>query len=251
MDQIKAAAKNQAAWHDWQLRAQGRQCQQSDSLWSCLEAATGPFLGAITISPLESSGQKNQMLSEIEHLVAARKKANFVLCDSFGELDLTGLGFKLFGTETFYFRPALPDQRVAISPELKIEEIRTPGELAAFERATYEGFEYDGDIPETGEWHAAASLGKPNMRYFAGRVEGRMVSVSIAVVSDGVVGVYGVATIPAHRKKGYGAALTWIATQVAPGLPSVLEPSDIGLSMYKQLGFRDLNLGQSQRWGSP
>ena len=54
-----------------------------------------------------------------------------------------------------------------------------------------------------------ASLDDPDMRYFIGRVNGQAVSTSIGVISDGVVGIFGVATKPAYRRRGYGTAMTW------------------------------------------
>ena len=45
------------------------------------------------------------------------------------------------------------------------------------------------------------------------------VSVAHAVVAAGVIGVYGVATLPNHRRQGYGEALSWAATLTAPQPP--------------------------------
>jgi hypothetical protein len=68
--------------------------------------------------------------------------------------------------------------------------VRTPETLEEFEEASFEGFEHVG-VYNPGCWHAPASLDDPYMRYFIGRVQGRAVSVSIGVISDGVVGLWG------------------------------------------------------------
>ena len=41
MDLIEAAAKNHAAWADWQLRAHGIDSRYSDSLWTCWQSGPG------------------------------------------------------------------------------------------------------------------------------------------------------------------------------------------------------------------
>ena len=84
------------------------------------------------------------------------------------------------------------------------------------------------------------------MRYFIGRVLGQVVSASIGVISDGVVGIFGVATKPAYRRRGYGTAMTWVALRCASTLPAVLGPSDAGEPLYRKMGFRDFH--QFRMW---
>ena len=126
-----------------------------------------------------------------------------------------------------------------------MSEVTSRADLEEFERASAEGFE----SPTAGEplqWHAEASLGHANMRYHIGRVGGRAVSVSIGCVSDGVIGVYGVATVPDHRRRGYGTAMTQVALSAAPDLPSVLEPSPEAASTYRRMGFA--YIGRIAHW---
>jgi GNAT superfamily N-acetyltransferase len=75
-------------------------------------------------------------------------------------------------------------------------------------------------------------------RLWLGYVAGRPVTCAIANVSDGVVGVHFVATLPEARGRGYGAAVTARAASVAPTLPAVLQASDLGRPVYERLGFR-------------
>jgi GNAT superfamily N-acetyltransferase len=67
-------------------------------------------------------------------------------------------------------------------------------------------------------------LDDPRFRVWLGRVDGRPVGAAMAYAGDEVVGVYGVAVAPSARRRGYGAALTWRATRVAPGLPVSAPP---------------------------
>src|SRR5207247_7897 len=75
-------------------------------------------------------------------------------------------------------------------------------------------------------------------RVWTGTVDGRAVSTSTAVVSDGFVGVYNVATAADARGHGYGEALTWAATLSDPSLPAVLESSPMGQPIYSRMGYQ-------------
>lgn len=61
-----------------------------------------------------------------------------------------------------------------------------------------------------------------------------------AAVSDGYTGVYGVATIPTMRRRGYGEALTKAAMNAAAHLPAALQSSQAGIPLYLKMGFREI-----------
>jgi predicted GNAT family acetyltransferase len=56
-------------------------------------------------------------------------------------------------------------------------------------------------------------------------------------VAAGVNHVEFVTTLPEHRGRGIGAALTWAATVADPALPAVLIASDDGRKVYEGLGY--------------
>ncbi len=251
MDLIQAAARNQAAWADRQLRAHGLECRYSDSLWTCWQPgpATAIHPQAVTLTP-GLIAEPPALMREIEQLVAAREQDQLEVIDWWRALDLTSLGFELAwntGIEPapYLVRPPGVHPPVAVPPELEVERVRTPETLEEFEEASFEGFEHVGAYKPSC-WHAPASLDDPDMRYFIGRVHGQAVSASIGVISDGVVGIFGVATKPAYRRRGYGTAMTWVALRSAPTLPAVLGPSDMGEPLYRKMGFRDFH--QFQAW---
>lgn len=71
--------------------------------------------------------------------------------------------------------------------------------------------------------------------------DGEPVATALGTVSGGWVGVLNVATVPRHRRRGYGAALT--ARAVLDGLDAgahsaLLQSSRMGLPVYERLGFR-------------
>lgn len=243
-DLIEASARNLAAWHEWQLRAHGLECAWTDSLWSCAQAGPTIFLDAITVSSASGADEASQ-LAEIQRLVSARHDGDFTLRDCWMALDLTDRGFEPEASEPWYSRQTSPPPTRYTPPELRIDRVTEADGLEAFEDAAIEAFEMTTST-RSRPWHAAASLDHPQGRYLAGTVDGRIVSVSIAYVSDGVVGVYGVATLPEYRRRGYGAALTWAATLAEPDLPAVLQPSEVAVPLYRSMGYAEI--GQFRQW---
>lgn len=71
-------------------------------------------------------------------------------------------------------------------------------------------------------------------------VDGEPVAIATVFESTGVAGVYNVATLPAHRGKGYGECVTWSVIQRAQkrGCHSaVLQSSEMGFRVYQRMGF--------------
>lgn len=76
-----------------------------------------------------------------------------------------------------------------------------------------------------------------------GRVDGEAVATALVVVTDDAAGIYAVSTVPEHRGKGHGAAVTWAA--VAEGARmgatwSLLQSSELGYRVYERMGYRQV-----------
>jgi GNAT superfamily N-acetyltransferase len=70
--------------------------------------------------------------------------------------------------------------------------------------------------------------------------EGVPVATSASFVAAGLAGVYNVATVPEHRGKGVGAAITWAAIEAgaATGATcSILQASSDGAPVYTRMGY--------------
>jgi GNAT superfamily N-acetyltransferase len=79
--------------------------------------------------------------------------------------------------------------------------------------------------------------------YYLARVGETDVATALSFEVDGAVGIFNVATPAEHRGRGYGAAVTHAAVQEAFDRGADLawlQSSDIGHSVYKRLGFRDV-----------
>ena len=90
---------------------------------------------------------------------------------------------------------------------------------------------------------AAAFLSLDGVSCFVGRVDGEVVATALGITIDDVTGVFNVATMPDHRGRGHGAALT--ARVVRDGFErgarlAFLQSSALGHRVYQRLGFRDV-----------
>jgi GNAT superfamily N-acetyltransferase len=83
-------------------------------------------------------------------------------------------------------------------------------------------------------------LAVPRLRFYAGRVDGAVVSTSMLVATGAVAGIYWVGTLEKHRGRGYGEALTWAAVAGGQELGcelASLQASKLGRPVYARMGF--------------
>lgn len=77
---------------------------------------------------------------------------------------------------------------------------------------------------------------------YVGYVDGQPVSTAATVIGGGAVGVYNVATMPSHRRGGYGEAIMRHALQQARqqhGLSrTILQSTPQGFELYQRMGYR-------------
>jgi GNAT superfamily N-acetyltransferase len=78
------------------------------------------------------------------------------------------------------------------------------------------------------------------MTSFLALVDGVAAGTAATFVTDDIAGIYNVATVPAQRGKGVGAAVTWAAVQAggrAGATRSILQASGAGAPVYERMGF--------------
>ena len=84
----------------------------------------------------------------------------------------------------------------------------------------------------------------PGTTLYLGFIDDVPVAISLLFVTNGIAGIYNVATVPEVRRRGIGAAMTWQA--IEDGFQSgcelaYLQSSPMGLSLYERIGFRKMS----------
>lgn len=86
-----------------------------------------------------------------------------------------------------------------------------------------------------------AMAGRSGVAIYVGYADDEAVTTGLGVRTGRTIGVYNIATVPAARKRGFGAAMsTRIAVDgAAAGCDvAVLQASDMGYPIYERLGYR-------------
>ncbi len=127
---------------------------------------------------------------------------------------------------------------------LEIQELTDLEDLNILRQIEIEGF---GSSEELAQWYyemyAGVGFGAGTMwRHFVGRLHGRAVASTSLLFYAGVAGVYGVATIPAARRRGIARALVLHVIEIARRTGyqiAILSPTEMSEGIYRRLGFRD------------
>ncbi len=120
---------------------------------------------------------------------------------------------------------------------LVIREL-VPAEAHLHARAAAAGFEAPVELFL--QMMTPAGLELPGVHCYLGEVDGQPVTTGFGVTLGSYVGIFNIATPPAQRGRGYGAAVT--ARAVADGLAAGakwawLQASELGYPVYERLGF--------------
>ena len=93
------------------------------------------------------------------------------------------------------------------------------------------------------EFARAVGLESPSpLRHYLAFVDGEAAGTASIFYGAGVAGIYDVSTLPSHRRKGIGAAITRAAMHVAREdgyRMAILHSSALGHRMYQSLGFKE------------
>jgi GNAT superfamily N-acetyltransferase len=185
----------------------------------------------VLLQPLTADALQDVVADAIDFYGPQR---SWVLFSAWPTPDLRDAGLSLLGHPPMMIRAPGPDASGAgIPPEgVEIVEVEDSAQLADFERTLVAGY----PMSAAGALVIPDLLGDP-FRLFLAYDGSDPIAVAGASLFHGIAEIDWVATIPAARGRGVGAAVTWAATTADPSRPAVLLSSDPGRSVYERLGY--------------
>ncbi|MCI4352715.1 MAG: GNAT family N-acetyltransferase [Thermoplasmata archaeon] len=132
--------------------------------------------------------------------------------------------------------------------DLKIEPVLTQEQVRVFAQTLNSGDFHASErisraIPDVLRPSLSPTVGEGDVRCFVGYLDGTPVATSAYFLCGGVVGIYGIATVPSARRRGFGATMTLAALEDGRTLDcreGVLIATTMGEPLYRRLGFREL-----------
>jgi len=130
---------------------------------------------------------------------------------------------------------------------LELRRVTTEADLGEYARISAENWEPPDPTVAAYYARSLAELAVPAcpMRLFLASVEGRGAGCVEATVAGGVVGIYGLSTRRAFRRRGIASALLREALRDARAggvTTAVLQAAEAGVGLYRRLGFEDFGL---------
>ena len=191
-------------------------------------ALTNPV---VLVQPLT---HPDETLREIGSLLPPQ--VPYLLISPWPTPDLRQHGLALLGHPPLMVRfPSPPPASPA--PGIEVREVQNAVELALAERILIEGY----PMPELEPLRPGELLGptllQSDTRVWLAWLDGEPVAVAAAHRHAGITLVEYVATLPAARGRGAGAAVTWAATLADPATPAVLIASDDGRPVYERMSY--------------
>ncbi|MFQ6028675.1 MAG: GNAT family N-acetyltransferase, partial [Dehalococcoidia bacterium] len=136
---------------------------------------------------------------------------------------------------------------------LVTEEVTDEDTLRTWNEVYTEVFEYP-DFTREPWFRMLASLGlgpEQQWRHFLARLEGKPVATASLFLWAGVAGIADVTTLPEARRQGVGTEITLALLREARRLGyrvGTLFASEMGLPVYRQIGFRPYFRGNCYIW---
>ena len=172
------------------------------------------FNAAVLLAPWRDDAGFHELVDEIEARAAGGRGA-FYLWSLWPTPDLRGRGWALDGHPPLLVRPPGPAPMGQAGPPP--ERVRTPVQLAAWERVVVDGYPMADLGPlGPGALAARALLDDPRLRLWTGSEDGVPVTASAQFVAHGVAGFAMGVTLPGHRHTATGRGTSRCASRPSP-----------------------------------
>lgn len=214
--------------------ARGDRCERIEGVVTLTDADTPlPFWNRAVIE---------QPITDVAATVAAIRKffdragaGPFLVDSAWPTPDLRAYGFILMGHPPLMARAPAP----LPTPPSDLRVVETNADTAAdMERTLIDGYPAPMMQPfEHVRMFVPGTFQATRWHHFVGYTDGQPVAAGSSYAGDQLVRVENIATMPAARGRGFGAAITAATIGVDASKPAVLVASDLGRPVYEKLGF--------------
>ncbi len=241
------------SWADWPEM----ELHRNDHLERTLTDVPFPFFNNVFNARLSEEGIESAIEGAIEPFRRRNVPAFWWTGPATRPQDL-GQHLERAGLEHGFGAPAMAVDLHAINEgtppsSFSVEEVVDESGLRAWCEVMTPIYEFP-DIAAEPWFRMLTSLGlgsDKRLRHFLARLDGKPVATASLYFGGGVAGISSVGTLPDHRHRGIGTALTVATLQEARRLGyriGALFSSVMGEPMYKQIGFREYGRGNCYVW---
>lgn len=222
--------------------AGGEVCQEEGFLLASSRVPIRSFNNVLlTRTPVNSRALHSQIKAYFERRgVPFRLRVREAIAASADEV-LVECGLRRKGGIPSLVLAPVSGERGAIAP-LEIRRVADRQTLRQHVEVVAAGFDWSPDM--LSQVFSEALLHNGSWRGYVGYVEGRLVASSQLITTNGVAGIYYVATLDEFRRRGFGEAMTRHALHegAAAGCTMAsLQASPLGQPIYERMGFRQVS----------
>jgi GNAT superfamily N-acetyltransferase len=239
-----------AAWRNRVGHLPGHLLRIDDGILACISNLPDEELNVALVErePEDALGA----LARTEYLFKGRGHAFGIEIEA-GRHAGVDRAVRTLGLTVGFARPAMAIRLEDLAPPeppdgVEIRRVTEPQDLTAMADLEVGVFDTNREVAE--RLFAPTMLSVPGARLYVAWRDGEPVALCWTSLHERAVGVFGVGTMPAHRRVGIGAALTSFAVHDAPGADLAwLQPTAMGRALYTSMGFATVD--EWQVWVRP
>ena len=240
LSRVEQAARNNAIWCDTMCRAHGTAGEFHEDMWFNRNPVPRFYPNVVTLSNQRPAAAQ---LAHVQELVAAILPEHWAIKDSFAELDLATLAFRLLFKANWIWRA--PSALLPKAHDHGIHWVRLQDEaqLTQWESA-WSGNPTDSNTTDNSSTQQPrlflpALLADPNVAFIAAYQGSAIIAGAIANRTATVVGLSNLFA-PAADSVSFWAGCVVTAQDSFPGLPLVGYESGADLALAEAVGFEKL-----------